>query len=55
MSSSAQTSSGASYNNPAASSLAQPSGTVVPGQKQSINNLYQAIIGLGTVVTALHS
>ncbi|KAF8496706.1 hypothetical protein F5888DRAFT_1832586 [Russula emetica] len=50
-----QTSSGASYNNPPASSLAQPSGTISPGQNQSINSMYEAIIGLGTLVEALNS
>jgi hypothetical protein len=54
-SSSTQTSSGANYNNPPASSLAQPSGTISPGQNQSINSMYEAIIGLGTLVGALNS
>jgi hypothetical protein len=39
--------SGVNYNNAPASSLAQPTGTITPGQNQSINTLYQAMIGLG--------
>ena len=48
--SSASQTSGANYNNPPASSLAQPTGTVSPGQNEAINNIYQAMIGMGSIV-----
>lgn len=51
--SSASQTSGANYNNAPASSLAQPSGTVSPGQNDSIDNMYEAMIGLGSFVVAL--
>lgn len=53
-SSATQTSSGVNYNNAPASSLAQPSGTITPGQDSSIDTVYQAMIGLGTIVMAFH-
>jgi len=53
-SNSTQTSTGANYNNAPASSLAQPTGTISPGQNQSINNVYMAMIGFGTLVEAFN-
>jgi hypothetical protein len=49
-----QTSSGANYNNGPASSLAQPTGSISPGQNQTINSMYAGIIDLGSLVLALN-